>query len=86
MTTIEGRIVTPEDASDLVAAKLAELGIRAERVSATRRQIRFQVDRRQIEMSIGTEIWAALPGLPAFADGIQVRYVQSSIGEDAHDA
>ena len=68
--------MTPEDAADLVAAKLAELGIRAELVSACSSQIRFRVDRRQIEVPIGLDLWAALPGLPIFVNKIPVRYDQ----------
>jgi hypothetical protein len=68
--------MTHEDAADLVAAKLAELGIRAELVSASSGLIRFRVDRRQIEVPIGPDLWAALPGLPVFVDKIPVRYDQ----------
>ena len=68
--------MTPEDAADLVAAQLAELGIRAELVSSSHRKIRFRVDRSQIEVPIGPGVWAALPGLPAFVDKVPVQYDQ----------
>lgn len=61
-----------------MAAKLADLGIQAKLISASYRRIRFRVNHADIEVPIGSGIWAAIPGLPHSAAGIQVSYEEAT--------
>jgi hypothetical protein len=65
----------PQDAALMLATQLRMLGVEAEFLSASPRSIRFVVPRlSQLEISMGDDMWAALPGLPVAVGGIPVRY------------
>ena len=70
----EGEAMGPEKAATLAIERLTEMGIQVDLQSASARQIRLRVVAGNIAVPLGNDVWAAREGLPAWVQGIPIRY------------
>lgn len=73
--------MSPEEAATLAIERLTEMGIQVDLQSASARQIRLRVVTGKIEVPLGNDVWAAREGLPAWVQGIPIRYEKEAVTE-----